>query len=73
MSLRSALLAGIVAAAACGGCATSTRPVATSADWWAVEGYASPPMWNVRDAYRPEGCSGGTYNRAAWLCVSEGV
>jgi hypothetical protein len=74
MSLKSALAAGLAIAAVCAGCATSTGYVAGSAVDSAVEGYASPSTWDVREAYRFGGCSGGgTYNRATGLCVSEGV
>jgi hypothetical protein len=61
MSFKGALVVGLVAVAACAGCATGTGSVA-------VEGQASPPT--VGDD--TEKCDGGTYNRAAGFCVSEG-
>jgi hypothetical protein len=73
MSLKSALVVGLVAAAACAGCATRTGYVAGST-WDTSEGMASPFSADIRESYRFGGCSGGgTYNRAADLCVSEGV
>jgi hypothetical protein len=75
MPLKSALVVGLVAAAACAGCATGPGYVATSSwEAWAAEGMASPWSDDVRQSYRFGGCSGGgTYNRASGLCVSEGV
>jgi hypothetical protein len=67
MSVKSALVVGLVAAAFAG-CATGTGSMAVDPTG-SVEGQASPPTWNDN----VDRCEGGTYNRAAGLCVSEGV
>jgi hypothetical protein len=70
MSLRGAVLVGLVAVAACAGCATGTGSVgANSGAIGATEGQASPP--GVGNDIQM--CNGATYNRAADLCVSEGA
>ena len=74
MSLKSALVAGLVAAV-CAGCATSTGYVAGSAGDGSVEGQASPSTvdsraWDYR--FGADCRNGGMYNRAAGQCVSAG-
>ena len=69
MMSRGTLLLGVVALAACAGCAGGARSVAIDpTSGGDAVGPASPPT--VRTPIQR--CSTGVYNRAADLCVSEG-
>lgn len=62
MMSKGMLLFGVVALAACAGCASGPRYGGDAA------GPASPSSVQAPI----QRCSGGVYNRAAGLCVSEG-
>ena len=66
MISRRALLLGVVALAACAGCASGPGSVGVDPTSGSHgPGFASPPTQIQR-------CTGGVYSRAADLCVSEG-
>ena len=65
MSLRSTLIAVLVVASACAGCAGSP----TAGVYGTGEGQAAPGA----DARQIPSCGGGTsYNRASGLCIGPG-
>ena len=68
MSFTRMLVVGVVALAACTGCAPGTGSLAESNASDVIEGQASPLTTGSDMGH----CDGLTYNRAAGMCVSEG-
>jgi len=70
MSFKHAIVLGLVAVAACAGCATGTGSAGLGSTVTSGAGSQAFPIDVGRDIERCS--SGGVYNRAAGFCVSNG-